>query len=192
MAAVLGDAPDPPISLSWGDLSKKKESLSRTYESLTDVGMDLDFIREGEWEAWEPTPVFTDRVGRRFRILVMSQEAVLCVEVPADYEPAQLKLRRVWVSGEEIIVESLHSVDHRALSSESRTAIPIETIELADGTSTASEDTDEEGPSALSWPVFDVDWMNSVDPAPPIYLEDWLPHFLRKLFRRSSAPESPE
>jgi hypothetical protein len=101
MAAVLGDAPDPPISLSWGDLSKKKESLSRTYESLTDVGMDLDFIREGEWEAWEPTPVFTDRVGRRFRILVMSQEVVLCVEVPADYEPAQLRLRRVWVSGEE-------------------------------------------------------------------------------------------
>ena len=192
MAVVLGDPPDPPISLSWGDLSKKHESLSRTYESLSDVGIDLDFLREGEWKAWEPTPVFTDRVGRRFRILVMSQEVVLCVEVPADYEPAQLRLRRVWVSGEEIIVESLYSVDHRALSSESRTAIPVETIELADGTGNAADDTDEEGPSALSWPVFDEEWMTSIDPAPPIYMEDWLPHILRKLFRPSSRPEGLE
>jgi hypothetical protein len=92
-----------------GDLRKKRESLSRTYESLTDVGIDLEFEREGEWAGLEPAPVFTDRVGRRFRILVMSQEVVLSVEVPADYEPAQLRLRRVWVSGEETIVESLLS-----------------------------------------------------------------------------------
>ncbi|AWB86086.1 hypothetical protein [Mycetocola zhujimingii] len=192
MAVVLGVPPAPPISLSWGDLSKKRESLSRTYDSLTDVGIDLQFLREGEWEAWEPTPVFTDRLGRRFRILVMSLEVVLCVEVPADYEPAQLTLRRVWLSGEEIIVESLHSADHRALSSETRTAIPIETIKLADGTSTASEDTDEEGSSALSWHVFDEEWMNSVDPAPPTYLGAWLSQFLRNRFRRSSRPASPE
>jgi hypothetical protein len=190
MAVVLGDAPEPPINLSWGDFGKKKESLSETYESLTDVGMDFEFLREGEWEAWEPTPVFTDRLGRRFRILVMSQEVVLCVEVPADYEPSQLRLRRVWISGEEIIVESLHSVDHRALSSESRKAIPIETITQADGTGTAADDTDQDGPSPLSWPVFDEEWMNSVDPAPPIYLEEWLPHLWRKLFRRSSRPKS--
>lgn len=190
MAVVLGDAPEPPISLVWGDPSKKKEFVSETYESLTDVGMDLEFEREGEWAGIEPAPVFTDRLGRRFRILVMSQEVVLCVEVPADYEPAQLRLRRVWVSGEEIIVESLHSVDHRALSSGTRTAIPIETMTQADGTGNAADDTDQNGPSPLSWPVFDEEWMNCVDPAPPIYLEDWLPYLWRKLFRRSSRPES--
>ncbi|GGE94418.1 hypothetical protein [Mycetocola zhadangensis] len=197
MAVVLGDPPDPPINLSWGDPSKKNESLSRTYESLTDLGIDLEFEREGEWAGFAPAPVFTDRVGRRFRILVMSLEVVLCVEVPADYEPAQLRLRRVWVSGEEIVIESLHSVDHRALSSESRTAIPIETIELADETITASEDTDKEGSSVLSWPVFDEDWMNSVDPAPPFIitlgsLGTWLSQILRNRFRRLSPPESPE
>ncbi|WP_411720344.1 hypothetical protein, partial [Mycetocola sp.] len=172
MAVILGNAPEPPINLSWGDLTKKREYLSRTYESLTDVGMDLKFEREGEgeWEGSEPAPVFTDRVGRRFRILIMSLEVVLCAEVPADYHPAQLRLRRVWVSGEEIIVESLHSVDHRALSSESRTAIPIETIELSEETGPAADDTGEEGSSAISWPVFDVEWMNSVDPAPPFII----------------------
>lgn len=50
MAVVLGDAPDPPMNLSWGNLSKKRESLSETYESLSDVGIDLEFEREGEGE----------------------------------------------------------------------------------------------------------------------------------------------
>lgn len=181
MAVNIGDGPKPPITLSW-------EDIDRTYDSLVDLGMDLQFVEEHEYiDGSEPEPVFLDRDGRRFRILVMSLEVVFCAEVPSDYSPTQLLLRSVQMQGGEALVESLHGRDHRALLVESRTAIEVSEMPHSRGTACESDpgarvrDTD----ARHSWIAFDKEWLGSVDPTPPIPLTTFIHRGLRNLFRNS-------
>ena len=180
MAVVLGSPPHPPIRLRW-------EDLDRSYDSLSDVGVDLQFVMEREFlDPQETRPLFTDSDGQRFRILVISLEVVLCVRVPDDFDPLQLTLRRVKSALGEMVVESLGSDDHRALLVETGEAVPIGAEFLVDDT--AEVDPSSGGRTQLisspSWLDFDDAWMRSVDPAPPVTLGTWLHNCLSALFRR--------
>lgn len=171
---AIADEPRPPIFLTWGD-------LGRRYDSLNDLGMDLQFVLEREYLApGEPRPIFSDRDGRRFRILVVSLEVVLCVLVPNDFEPEQLELQPAHVDGAELLIESLHGVPHRALSRASGSALPIDGIPLG---VISAESSLAELHLMSAWLEFDQAWVESVDPAPPISLVEWARRRLVRLLR---------
>lgn len=81
MAALAADpAPTFPITSDWD------EGL---YESLKEIGSDFEFLDERLHVAGgEPLPRFLDAAGRRYRILVVALEVVLCVMVePSGSRP---------------------------------------------------------------------------------------------------------
>lgn len=170
----MGGVPGLPIRLLWDD-------LDRTYASLSELGIDLEFVLEREYLAPEdPKPVFTDSGGSRFRILVLSLEVVLCVRVPDEYDPSELKLVSIEQQELEIVVEVHGAQAHRALSrgteaTESFVAVAPEELEAL----TAPLRLDSLPASTLSWIEFDEAWLTCVDPAPPIRLRELLSRLLR-------------
>jgi hypothetical protein len=164
MAALAGGpAPTFPIASNWD------EGL---YESLKEIGSDFEFLDERPYVAdGEPLPRFVDAVGRRYRILVVALEVVLCVNVPVDFDPRELNLSAAMVAGEPAVVEFCRSVPHRGL---------LEPSERQPGRWSALREAqllqvqaprEVEGLSGLpSWREFDEAWFRAVDPAPPIQL----------------------
>ncbi len=69
------------------------------------LGQNLQFVIEREFiEPGEPRPDFRDAKGRRYRILVISLEVVLCVEVPINFDPLQLVLSVFSMDGNMVVV----------------------------------------------------------------------------------------
>lgn len=171
---VIGEPPNFPIKLRWDDSND-------TFDSLLDLGTYLQFVEEHEYRGTdESKPVFTDSSGARFRILVFALEVTLCVRVPDDYDPSQLRLG-VFVDREtETVVEVLGRQVHRALSQrrgtpESFTAVAAEELEKLPALAWA------DGPPApLSWLEFDEVWKFSVYKPRPFRFTDLIPRWLRR------------
>ncbi len=175
---VVGKEPRLPIKLTWGD-------LRRSYDTMSDLGIDLEFVLEREYlEANEPRPYFSDRDGRRFRILVISLEVVFCVLVPQDYEPAELELHLARVDDAELVLETFRGVPHRALLTSSGRAVPVEALATKDIARMAPREAKE---AELDWLSFDEAWLASVDPAPPVALFEWTGRRFTSIFRRSKT-----
>lgn len=163
MAALGGDsAPTFPILTDWD------ESL---YESLEEIGSDFEFLDERlHVTGGEPLPRFLDAAGRRYRILVVALEVVLCVNVPVDFDPRELKVLPAVVAGAPAVVEFFRSIPHRGLleQPESRPggmALREEQLlqaQVPDGVASLG--------GAPAWLEFDEAWFRAVDPAPPVQL----------------------
>lgn len=156
-------APVFPVVTDWGD---------PPYLSLEEIGADFEFLDERQHVAGgEVLPRFIDAEGRRFRILVIALEVVLCVEIPLGFDPRELELSAAVVAGEAAVVELYRSTPHRGLllSSESSpgNARALRREELLQasvpgGTACVVE--------SMDWAEFDEEWFRAMDPAPPVRL----------------------
>jgi hypothetical protein len=151
--------------MAWGN-------LDQTFEGLRVLGQNLQFVVEREYLAEDhPRPNFRDAQGQRYRILVISLEVVLCVAVPPDFDPLQLELATIHAGDNQVIVEHLGGVIHRALTcrtGQGQPLAPVSVVELEELGETLS-DTDA-AQTELSWFEFDTLWSSAVDPAPPVDL----------------------
>ncbi len=164
MAALAGGpAPTFPIASSWD------EGL---YESFKEIGSDFEFLDERLHVAdGEPLPRFVDAVGRRYRILVVALEVVLCVNVPVDFDPRELSLSAGVFAGEPAVVESYRSVPHRGLLAPGGRHPERWRALREDQLLQVQASREVEVVSGLpSWRAFDDAWFRAVDPAPPIQL----------------------
>lgn len=150
--AVIGPSPTFPITMTWEDDVEQ-------FESLLHVGVDLEFILEGQFSPDEARPRFVDAEAQRFRILINNLDVVLCVSVPDDFDDGQLELAEGDGSGQPLIVEHLNGRVHRALRPlDSRDryveACPPRTVQapsLEGGVGTG-----------LTWEAFDEAWLWSI------------------------------
>lgn len=185
MAEVaVGESPTFPMTMRWQDEVE-------TYDSFYDLGVNLEFSEEGAFEPGEARPVFTDSRGARFRIIVMSLEVVLCVNVPDDFDPEQLRIARFGSERGGLLIETLGAQVHRALEPVPGTGqlTPLS----ANGVARLAWTSDRAHPdsSALSWADFDQIWLEAVDPAPPIYLHQ-IPGRLRARLASLLRRDRPE
>jgi hypothetical protein len=164
MAALAGDpAPRSPIMTDWD------EGL---YESLKEIGSDFEFLDERLHVAGgEPLPRFLDAAGRRYRILVVALEVVLCVNVPVDFDPRELEVSAAIVAGEPAVVEFFRSMPHRGLLAPSERRpegwIALRKEHLLQVQAPGAVESLGGSPS---WLEFDEAWFRAVDPAPPVQL----------------------
>lgn len=173
MGAIIGEPPNLPIRTHGDD-------IDRTYESLRDLGIDLQFI-DFDFQPDESALAFTDSCGARYRIMVLSLEIVLCVQVADDYDPSQLRLVTFEYEDSEMVVEALGMQAHRALSrkigsEEEFAAVVVEDLAAL---STSLKMNDLPAPT-MPWWKFNGLWNSSVDPSLPIRLTDFIPRWLRR------------
>lgn len=167
MGVRIDRGPEPPIRAT-GD------GLEKTYASLSDLGIDLEFESEREYvETREGALTFVDAKGHRYRILVMSLEVVLCIRVGLDFDARALKISRVRTGGTELVVEHYEGAVHRALESCKGSgrefALVVDVGTVTQGwLSSGSEHLESE----LAWLDFDAAWLSLADPAPPLGARD--------------------
>ncbi|MDT0200637.1 hypothetical protein [Nocardioides sp. AE5] len=159
--AVVGSGPSLPIHMHWAEEHE-------VFDNLAELGQTLQFVIEGEFRNSEPIPDFRDSKGRRFRVLVMSLEVVLCVEVDEKYHPSQLSLASIEGS-EGVVFEHLDGAIHRILTFSEDSEVFTAAIPDQGNSSFRASEFDAAPPS-LSWSEFDALWFKAVDPAPPLNL----------------------
>lgn len=176
MGSLIGEPPKLPIRAHGDD-------LDRTYDSLKDLGIDLQFI-DFDFQRDESAVAFIDSSGARYRIMVLFLEIVLCAQVPDDYDPSQLRLVTFEHEDSELVAEALGTQAHRALSrrigrEEEFAAVAVEDLAKL---STPLSVHDLSAP-AMPWWRFNEIWNSRVDPSLPIRFTDFIPGWLRR--RRS-------
>lgn len=161
MGVDFGATPEPPIRLLWDDRDR--------YSTLTELGISLEFIQEQDFVASDrERPYFLDSSGVRFRILVVSLEVVLCVAVPPDFDPAELKLGTADFNNDVVVVEHFEGQVHRALLPPGSTNDLYAALLSQDAASLKVELQDGAAEVGLTWQQFDQHWFDSVDPSPPM------------------------
>jgi hypothetical protein len=169
---ILGRAPSFPLTVGDGS----------TYGSLVDVGTYFEFLDERQLERYpDDLVVFTDVSGQRFRILVISLTVVLCVGVPADFDPRSSELAEVRAGSSTVVLEHFGGEVHRGLllgGQEDQEARALSVVEIA---SLPTDWVHTSRASTLDWETFDLAWFESVDPSPPIGIGGLLRSFWRAL-----------
>jgi hypothetical protein len=168
MATLVDSDPSPTFPL-------RAAGIDANYRSLADVGVDWEFLDErGLEDDPDGVIIFTDSVGQQFRILVISLEVVLCVAVPAGFDPRRLVLTEVPDADARVVVEHLDGEVHRALRLEAAGNSQGRALSSADIAEIRPQWERLGKPSSLPWEQFDLAWFESVDPSPPLGLGEMI------------------
>lgn len=167
MAEMIIDHPSMPITLTW-------EELNESYDTLADLGVDLEFVQEFEYiDPGEPRPRFIDASGDRYRILVISLEVVFCVRIPSEFDPLDLELVSTNLDGNDIVIEHLEGRIHRALAATPNGQGVYAAVRDAGFPPLDSLSRLEQlGEAPMTWVEFDQRWFESIDPAPPMAIPE--------------------
>ena len=150
--AVIGSGPIFPITMRWEDDVEE-------FESFVSLGVDLEFILEGQFSRDESRPRFVDVEAQRFRILINNLDVVLCVSVPDDFDDGQLELAEGDVGGQPLIVEHVSGRVHRALR---LLDSPDRFVDACHPRMVEAASLERGVGTSLTWEAFDEAWLRSV------------------------------